>query len=198
MNLKYKTRYIQRINASILLLNTLSCTVSLQVTIVSFKNYKWVHIFNMQTHTCKCTYILYTYRDFANSSVGKESCLHRFDPQVRKIPWRRKWQPTLVFLPRKSQGQRSLVGYSPQGCKESDTTKQLTLFSFIIYIYIYYRISLFFNKGSYTITLFCILFFSHYILLLPSWLRASSFFSYNCITLYFVVQQNLHGRAIFF
>ena len=63
--------------------------------------------------------------------IGKESTWqcrrrrrHGFDPWVRKIPWRRKWQPTLVFLPGKSQGQRSLVGYSPWGCKESDTTEQ--------------------------------------------------------------------------
>jgi len=46
-------------------------------------------------------------------------------PWVRKIPWRRKWQPTPVFLPGKSYGQRSLVGYNPQGHKESDTTEQL-------------------------------------------------------------------------
>ena len=39
-------------------------------------------------------------------------------------PWRRKWQPTPVFLPGKSHGQRSLVGYSPWGCKESDTTER--------------------------------------------------------------------------
>ena len=38
-----------------------------------------------------------------------------FDPWVRKIPWRREWQPTLVFLPEKSRGQRSLVVYSPWG-----------------------------------------------------------------------------------
>ena len=38
-----------------------------------------------------------------------------FDPWVRKIPWRRKWQPTPVFLPGKSHGQRSLEGYSPLG-----------------------------------------------------------------------------------
>ena len=37
-----------------------------------------------------------------------------------------KWQPTPVFLPGKSHGQRRLVGYSPWGCKESDMTKQLT------------------------------------------------------------------------
>ena len=38
---------------------------------------------------------------------------HRFNPWVGKIPWRRKWQPTPVFLPGESHGQRSLVGYSP-------------------------------------------------------------------------------------
>ena len=46
-----------------------------------------------------------------------------FDPWVRKIPCRRKWQPTPVFLVGESHGQRSLVGYSPEGCKESDTTE---------------------------------------------------------------------------
>ena len=40
-----------------------------------------------------------------------------FDPWVRKIPWRRKQQPTPVFLPEKSHGQRSLTGYSPWGLK---------------------------------------------------------------------------------
>ena len=40
------------------------------------------------------------------------------DPWVRKIPWRRKWQPTLVFLPGESHGQRSLAVYSPWGHKE--------------------------------------------------------------------------------
>jgi len=39
--------------------------------------------------------------------------LHAFDPWVGKIPWRRKWQTTPEFLPGKSHGQRSLVGYSP-------------------------------------------------------------------------------------
>ena len=46
-----------------------------------------------------------------------------FDPWVWKIPWRRAWQPTPVFFPRESLGQRSLVGYSPWGRKESDTTE---------------------------------------------------------------------------
>ena len=48
-----------------------------------------------------------------------------FNPWVGKIPWRRKWQSTPVLLPGKSYGQRSLVGCSPWGCKESDTIEQL-------------------------------------------------------------------------
>ena len=47
----------------------------------------------------------------------------RFDPWVGKMSWRRKWQPTLVFLPGESHGQRSLVGYSPWHHKELDTTE---------------------------------------------------------------------------
>ena len=47
----------------------------------------------------------------------------QFNPWIRKIPWRRKWQPTPVFLPGKYYGQRSLVGYSPWGCKQLDTTE---------------------------------------------------------------------------
>ena len=47
----------------------------------------------------------------------------RFDPWVRKIPWRRKCQPTPVFLPGESHGQRSLAGYSPWDHKELDATE---------------------------------------------------------------------------
>ena len=50
-----------------------------------------------------------------------------FDPWVRKIPWRREWLPTPVFLPGEFHRQRRLAGYSPWGHKESDTTEQLTL-----------------------------------------------------------------------
>ena len=45
----------------------------------------------------------------------------RFNPRARKIPCRRKWQPIPVFLPGEFHEQRSLAGYSPWGCKESDT-----------------------------------------------------------------------------
>ena len=59
--------------------------------------------------------------DFPGESVVKEStCQGRkrgFNSWVGKLPWRRKWQPTRVFLPGKSHGQRSLVGYSPWGRK---------------------------------------------------------------------------------
>ena len=44
-------------------------------------------------------------------------------PGLARCPWRRTWQPTPVFLPEEFHGQRSLVGYSPWGCKESDMTK---------------------------------------------------------------------------
>ena len=47
---------------------------------------------------------------------------HRFSPWVGKTPWRRAWQPTWVFLPGESHGQRSLEGYSPWDHKESDIT----------------------------------------------------------------------------
>ena len=56
-----------------------------------------------------------------------------FDPWVRKIPWRRKWQSTPLFLPEKSHGQRSLVGYSPWDHKQSDTTERLTLFCGLLF-----------------------------------------------------------------
>ena len=67
---------------------------------------------------------------FPGGANGKEpACLWRrhkrlrFNPSFRKIPWRRTWQPTPVVLPRESHGQRSLVGYSPWGCKESGMTE---------------------------------------------------------------------------
>jgi len=67
--------------------------------------------------------------------MGKESTYqcrkprkHRFDPQDEKIPWRRKWQPTVVFFSGKFHGQRSLAGYSPWGHKGSDTTEHMSTY----------------------------------------------------------------------
>ena len=72
-------------------------------------------------------------REFLRWCSGKESTCrcrrpkrHRLNPWVRKIPWSQKQQPTPVLLPGKSLGQRSLSGYSPWGCKESDTTMLLS------------------------------------------------------------------------
>ena len=48
---------------------------------------------------------------------------HGFNPCVGKIPWTRKWQPTLVFLHGEFHGQKNLAGYNPWGCKELDTTE---------------------------------------------------------------------------
>ena len=69
---------------------------------------------------------------FPGGTSGKEptcqSRRHRkcgFNPWVRKIPWRRAWQPTPVFLAGGVHGERSLVGYSPWGCKESDMTEPI-------------------------------------------------------------------------
>ena len=70
---------------------------------------------------------------FPAGASGKEStCQCRgckrpgFEPWVRKIPQRRKWQPTPVFLPGKFHGQRNLSRYSPWGRKESDTIERLS------------------------------------------------------------------------
>ena len=69
------------------------------------------------------------------------------ETQVQSLGWEdpleRKWQPTPVLLPGKSHGQRGLVGYSLWGCKELDTTKQLTH----IHIYLLYNLL----SGKYTI-----------------------------------------------
>ena len=67
--------------------------------------------------------------NFPGGSDGKSVCLQYgrpgFNPWAGKILWRRKWQPTPVFLPGESHGRRSVVDYSPWGRKESDTTERL-------------------------------------------------------------------------
>ena len=73
--------------------------------------------------------LILLYSSFPGGGNGKEPACqfrrqkrHRFNPWVGKISWRRKWQPTPVFLPWESHGQGRLVGYIPWGRKESDTT----------------------------------------------------------------------------
>ena len=67
---------------------------------------------------------------FPGGASGKESACqcrrHKtcgFDPWVRKIPWKKAWQPTPVFMPGESHGQWSLVGWSPKGHKGLDMTE---------------------------------------------------------------------------
>ena len=55
------------------------------------------------------------------TNAGNMRC--KFDPWVWKIPWKRAWQPSPVFLPGESHWQKSLVGYNPQGRIELDTAE---------------------------------------------------------------------------
>ena len=68
---------------------------------------------------------------FPCGSDDKESAYNAGDPDsipvVRKIPWRREWLPTPLFVLGEFLGQRSLEGYNSFGCKESDMTKRLKL-----------------------------------------------------------------------
>ena len=84
---------------------------------------------------CKLSvgYIFRTLDISSGKEIGKElACQCRrwkrlsFNPWIGKIPWSRKWQHTPGFLPGKSHGQRSQVGYSPCGGKESDMTECIT------------------------------------------------------------------------
>ena len=83
------------------------------------------HLQGLSSHQGRCVF----WSSPGGASDKEPACQHRryqrcgFDPWIRKIPWRRKWQPTPVFLPGESHGQRSLVGYSSRGCKESDMTE---------------------------------------------------------------------------
>ena len=69
--------------------------------------------------------MLYIKRASLVAQTVKDLCA-RQETWVGKIPWRREWQPTAVFLPEKSHGQRSLVSYNPWGHKVSDRTEWLT------------------------------------------------------------------------
>ena len=57
-----------------------------------------------------------------------------YDPWIGKFPWRRKWQPTPGILPGQPHGERSLVGCSPWGPKESDTISTCMLCSALLYL----------------------------------------------------------------
>ena len=78
--------------------------------------------------------ISFNYKEgFGLSGASQAACQckrhrrRRFNLWVGRIPWKRKWQPTPVFLPGKFHGERSLAGYSPWGHKESHPTERLTM-----------------------------------------------------------------------
>ena len=102
----------------------------------------WTELKYVQLFLC----YIYFNTDFPGGSDGKRNCLQcmrsRLSPWVRKIPWRRKWQPIPVFLTGEFHGQRNLAGYSPWGCKELDMTEQLTLH---FRDYIFFKLSLSFK-----------------------------------------------------
>ena len=91
----------------------------------------WLFLFCSSDPNGGDVFSFYFWLAFPRGSDCKESACNaggqKFNPWLRKIPWRREWQSTPVFLPGEFHGQRSLVVYSPQNHEESDTTEQLTL-----------------------------------------------------------------------
>ena len=89
----------------------------------------WIYIWGRFFTTRAIWKPLRTLRIFLGGSDSKSVCLQcgrsGLNPWVGKISWRRKRQPIPVPLPGKSDGRRSLIGYSPRGRKESDTTEWL-------------------------------------------------------------------------
>ena len=81
--------------------------------------------FNLHSLVQRLKRLLPMWETRVRSLVGKIPWRRKWQPTPVKIPWRRKWQPIPVFLSGESHGQRSLVGYSPQGRKESYRTEQL-------------------------------------------------------------------------
>ena len=104
--------------------------------------------FNATSHLVAKSYSFFPLQaeGFPGGTGDKEPACQRrrckrrgFDPWVRKIPWRRKWQSTPVFLPGKFHEQRSLAGYSPCGRKELDMAKHTYLASYLRHVlYFYY------------------------------------------------------------
>ena len=112
---------------------------------------------------------LYLKLDFLMAQMVKNlpQCRRlRFDHWVGKIPWRREWLPTPVFLPGEFCGQRSLVGYSPWCPKESDMTQQLTVSDF--HFSHLRKVSLFWNYIMMAFILYCNYAFNCFFLSLPA------------------------------
>ena len=115
--------------------NFVSCIAGGFFTCWAIRETWYTHISRHQVAHLKYIQLLFvsytSVLGFLSASGKEPTCQYRrqkrtgFDPWVRKIPWRRKWQlalPFMVFLSGESHGQRSLEGYGPWGHKESDTT----------------------------------------------------------------------------
>ena len=92
------------------------------IYIIKSNHISWISFKKKKTYMYNWVWFL-KWLSSTESSYG-------FDPWVGKIPWRRKWQPTPVFLPGKSHGQRGLEGHSLQGLKrvgDDSVTKQQQL-----------------------------------------------------------------------
>ena len=92
---------------------------------------KWILLVNASQSENKFCCLFFQRGTGQSMSSGKEPACQRrrhkrqeFDSWVGKIPGRKAWQPTPVFLPGESHKQRSLVGYSPKGHKASDKTAE--------------------------------------------------------------------------
>ena len=81
------------------------------------------------TSALHCLWLPWRYSGKESTCQFKRRKRYGFDPWVLKILWRRKWQPTPVFLSGKLHRQRSMVGYSPQGYKELDVTEHTAHFT---------------------------------------------------------------------
>ena len=106
----------------------LSTTISFKLLLCLRYRFCWLTLRNLPWLFISQVNLVSTWRTGKESTCqcrGQKKC--GSDPWIRKIPWSRRWQPDLVFLPEKSRGQRSLVGYSPQGRKELDTTEYIEI-----------------------------------------------------------------------
>ena len=91
--------------------------------LISYKNLKDRLLNKMWMNFCMLNFWWGLPRWLSGRESASQCRRWGFDSWVRKIPWRRKWQPSAVFLAGKSDGQRRLVGYSPWCCKELDITE---------------------------------------------------------------------------
>ena len=114
----------------------------------------------------------------------KEIRRHGFDPWIRKIPWRRAWQPTPVFMPGESHGQRSLVGYNPQGGTELDAMKWLSRHaSMHTHIHTYKYVWVFIHTYIFAYTYICvyICMLCVYIHISQCFIHSSAFLCYHIL-----------------